>query len=85
MMVDPDTSAPAAGTTERPLLHWLMINVPYDDVSKGNNVMSYLGPAPPDQKPHSYYFLLYEQTEALTEESHRPYAGQSCSGRLLYR
>ncbi|XP_064613370.1 uncharacterized protein LOC135477144 [Liolophura sinensis] len=84
IMVDPDTASSTVGTGARPLLHWLMINVPYDDVNKGNNVMRYIGPAPPDQVPHFYYFLLYEQTAPLTEEAHRPYAGQSCSEALLY-
>ena len=65
--MDPDVSTSNAtmGTSDRPYLHGLTINIPGTDVASGTAVTSYLGPDPPDGSPHYYYFLLYEQTGTL--------------------
>ena len=65
LCVDPDVPAPTAGTPDKPLLHWQVINIQNGDLASGDVMMTYAGPAPPDNKPHFYYFLLYEQTGML--------------------
>ena len=46
MSVDPDVPAPDKGTEERPLLHWLAVNMQFDDmgaVQMGRDIqVSYL-------------------------------------------
>ena len=76
-MVDPDIPNPCYATNEAPLVHMVAVDVPvtpdvvatsWDGVSyaslnfaAGKVLMAYEGPNPPDQAPHGYYFLLYEQ------------------------
>jgi len=57
IMHDPD--APAGNH-----LHWVVINVPGNDINNGNTLLEYMGPAPPkDSGTHKYVFLLLEQRE----------------------
>ena len=64
LCVDPDVPSPTAGTRERPLLHWMVVNIPEGRMGEGDTVMSYRGPRPPDAA-HYYYFLLYEQSHVI--------------------
>ena len=64
LCVDPDVPSPTAGTRERPLLHWMVVNIPEGRMGEGDTVMSYRGPRPPDAA-HHYYFLLYEQSHVI--------------------
>lgn len=64
LCVDPDVPRATAGTQERPLLHWMVVNIPEGRVAEGDTVMTYRGPQPPDTA-HYYYFLLYEQTNSI--------------------
>ncbi|CAH2235962.1 jg24501 [Pararge aegeria aegeria] len=46
------------------LVHWLVVNVPGNEIAKGCEMAPYFPPTPyPDGFP--YIFLLYEQNEAL--------------------
>ena len=65
MHIDPDVPYAAVGSNQRPLLHGLIVNIQGADVTSGMVVQPYLGPGPPDNKPHYYYHLLYEQTQQL--------------------
>lgn len=45
-------------------IHWVTINIPGDDISKGSIVIPYMGPHPPSGSGiHNYTFQLYKQTE----------------------
>ncbi len=60
IMVDPDVPFPTVGTSQRPLIHWLVINAPRGNIHRGTELHSYKGPRPPNKEPHTYYFLLYK-------------------------
>lgn len=60
VMSDPDAPSPTAPKF-REFLHWLIINIPDGDISKGKVVVPYMGPAPPEGK-HRYIFTLWRQT-----------------------
>ena len=78
LAVDPDVPIPAAGTNERPLVHWLKINMVNGDFNTGEDVLTYRGPAPPDDKPHHYYFMLYEHNQMLPQDIAQRYHGTRC-------
>lgn len=62
-MTDPD----APGVEDysfREFIHWVVTDIPGDDIKCGNVVVDYLGPAPPYASGiHRYCFLVYEQKE----------------------
>lgn len=64
-MVDPDVPLQEFGNPRLPFLHWLVTNIRGADVAAGDVVQGYMGPAPPDPKPHRYFFLLFEQPQEL--------------------
>lgn len=70
MLVDPDVPS----RTNRSLaeaVHWQVINIPGDDVTKGQPVFDYSGPAPSQNSGlHRYTFLVYKQTRFI-ESSQR--------------
>ena len=84
-MVDPDVIFPAAGNNEKPLVHWLRMNMVNANFSTGEDVLPYLGPLPPDDNPHTYYFLLYEHSQQLSFDEVQQYSGSSCVTRLQFR
>jgi len=53
---DPD--APAGNH-----LHWVVINIPGNNINAGNTLLEYVGPAPEGSGIHRYIFLLLEQNE----------------------
>lgn len=57
---------------------WLLAQCP--DANPGWN-----GPGPPDTLPHSYYFMVYEQSGVLQLDSTVEYAGAGCPERLAGR
>lgn len=61
LMVDPDAPS-RASPKYREWLHWIVVNCPGADVSKGLTVSDYMGPAPPKGTgKHRYVFVLCEQ------------------------
>ena len=64
-MIDPDITSPDVGTTEKPLAHWLVINIPNGRIEQGETVLSYRGSQPPAGQTHGYQFLLYQQQGML--------------------
>ena len=74
LCVDPDVPSPTAGTQDRPLLHWQVINIENGDLSTGHVEKPYAGPMPPDNNPHYYYFLLYEQQMEINASTLMAYA-----------
>jgi phosphatidylethanolamine-binding protein (PEBP) family uncharacterized protein len=61
-MVDPDAMA-------KEWRHWLVVNIPGSDISAGQVVTPYKGPAPRvGTGLHRYIFLLYKQEDKITPE-----------------
>lgn len=52
IMYDPDA---VVGT----YWHWIVSNIKKDDITTGEVILPYKGPAPPDEKIHRYFFELY--------------------------
>lgn len=71
VMTDPD--APSRQTpTYREWHHWLVGNIPGNDVSKGEVLSEYVGSGPPKGTGfHRYVFLVYQQREKLTFDEPR--------------
>ena len=71
MFLDPD-----APTRKAPIMrewqHWIVINVPGDDVSKGETLTDYVGAGPPQGSGlHRYVILVFKQPGKLTvDEKH---------------
>jgi len=61
VMYDPDA------VTSPGWLHYLVINIPNGDISKGDNIISYEGPSPPPGSgSHHYIFEQLSQTSPFT-------------------
>jgi len=60
IMYDPN-SISKSGT----FIHWLVINIPENNINRGNIILPYFPPTPPDNNPHYYTFELYSQREYL--------------------
>ncbi|KAI4492280.1 hypothetical protein M0802_009861 [Mischocyttarus mexicanus] len=70
-MTDPD--APSRKDPKfREWHHWLVGNIPGNDVSKGETLSEYVGSGPPEGTSlHRYVFLLYKQPKKLTFDEKR--------------
>lgn len=67
-MVDPDAPS-RAEPTYREIEHWLVVNIPGDDISKGDVIAEYIGSGPPEGSGlHRYAFFLYEQSGKMDFE-----------------
>jgi phosphatidylethanolamine-binding protein (PEBP) family uncharacterized protein len=60
MACDPDAPSPD-DPKFREFLHWLVINIPDGDISKGQELVPHVGPAPPAGR-HRYIYMLFWQT-----------------------
>jgi phosphatidylethanolamine-binding protein (PEBP) family uncharacterized protein len=48
-------------------LHWLVTNIPGDDIARGTVLQSYYPPSPPaGSGEHRYYIGLYEQSRQIS-------------------
>lgn len=70
-IIDPD--APRRGGYNREFRHWLVGNIPEENIAKGEILAEYVGPAPPKNTgKHRYVFLLYKQNQgAITFDERR--------------
>jgi len=51
-------------------VHWVVINIPGDNVSNGQTLLNYKGPAPPQGSGiHRYIFLIFEQMERINAQN----------------
>jgi len=63
MLTDPDAPS-RKEPTYREWIHWIVTNIPGNDVSKGETLMTYIGSAPPPETGlHRYVFLVWQQKE----------------------
>ncbi|XP_035673757.1 protein D2-like isoform X2 [Branchiostoma floridae] len=73
IMTDPD--APNRSNPKfREWHHWLIVNIPGNDLGRGEVLTDYIGAAPPKESGlHRYVFLVYQQRGKLTcNESRLP-------------
>jgi phosphatidylethanolamine-binding protein (PEBP) family uncharacterized protein len=59
LMVDPDSPDPA-NPMYREWVHWMMVNIPGNDLNQGQEVLPYQSPTPA-RGTHRYIFYLYDQ------------------------
>ncbi|CAG0906335.1 unnamed protein product, partial [Darwinula stevensoni] len=61
VMADPDAPTPR-DPKFRELLHWMVINIPGNNVTSGDTVVEYIGSGPPqNSEAHRYVFLVFKQ------------------------
>lgn len=77
LVIDPDNSPPV-GTDSKPFIHYQVLNIRKNTLSTGNEVVSYIGPAPPGGQTHELFFLLYQQIGTIVTSSAGTYAGDNC-------
>ncbi|XP_014250210.1 protein D2-like isoform X2 [Cimex lectularius] len=64
-MIDPDMPNPSKPRLKE-FQHWVVGNIPGDDVPTGDVLTAYIGPVPPqDGGIHRYIFLVYRQNKEL--------------------
>lgn len=63
----------------------LVTNINGSDLSSGDVIQPYRGPAPPDYLNHTYIFLLYSQKLVHSENETRDYLTEGCSAGLSGR
>ncbi|KAL3858432.1 hypothetical protein ACJMK2_013023 [Sinanodonta woodiana] len=85
LCIDPDVPISSVGTKDNPLIHMMTINI-NGSVANGNTLVPYRGPMPPNDVPHAYYFLLYEQRMEMNTTTPSRYSPSTCSppGRCLF-
>lgn len=65
IMIDPDSPS-RSNPTEREYLHWLVVNIPGNDISRGSTKLDYLGADPVSGTGiHRYTFLIFKQPKLL--------------------
>lgn len=68
---DPDAPS-RQNPTSREYRHWLVVNIPGSSIDEGNEVLTYMGPAPPKGTgPHRYIFLIYKQSNGSPFSPHQ--------------
>ncbi|CAJ0947400.1 unnamed protein product, partial [Mesorhabditis belari] len=61
ILTDPDAPS-RANPTRREFKHWVVVNIPGNQVEKGDEAAGYVGSGPPkDTGLHRYVFLLFKQ------------------------
>ncbi|CAD5215644.1 unnamed protein product [Bursaphelenchus okinawaensis] len=51
--------------------HWLVVNIPGNDISKGEVLSEYIGAGPPEKTGlHRYVYLVYKQPGKIEDKEH---------------
>ncbi|PAV80546.1 hypothetical protein WR25_11395 isoform A [Diploscapter pachys] len=81
LMTDPD--APSRKDPKfREWHHWLVINVPGSDISKGDTIAQYIGSGPPEKTGlHRYVFLIWKQPGKISDPEHGVLTNRSGDNR----
>ncbi|KAJ1373582.1 hypothetical protein KIN20_036024 [Parelaphostrongylus tenuis] len=83
IFTDPDAPS-RKEATYREWHHWLIVNVPGNDISKGDVLAEYIGSGPPKGTGlHRYVFLVYKQPDGsrITDSEHGHLTNRSGDGR----
>uniref|UniRef100_A0A0N4Z6M9 Phosphatidylethanolamine-binding protein n=1 Tax=Parastrongyloides trichosuri TaxID=131310 RepID=A0A0N4Z6M9_PARTI len=80
-MTDPD--APSRTDPKfREWEHWLVVNIPGNNISKGDTLAEYVGSGPPSGTGfHRYVYLVYKQQGKITDKEHGLLKNTSGAGR----
>lgn len=82
-MTDPDAPS-RAEPSKREVLHWLVVNIPGNEIKKGEILAEYIGSgAPKGTGLHRYVFLVYQQPGVLTCDEPR-ISNRSREGRINF-
>ncbi|CAG9801640.1 unnamed protein product [Chironomus riparius] len=89
LMTDPDAPS-RMEPTFREFRHWLVVNIPGNDIENGETVIEYIGSGPPkDTGLHRYVFLVFKQSKGKIDfdgpyvSNHSPLSRPSTSTRDL--
>ena len=65
VMTDPDAPSRKEPTRGQ-IKHWIVVNIPGTNLTRGETIVEYLGSAPPEGSGlHRYIFLVYKQPGLL--------------------
>ncbi|XP_066595666.1 protein D3-like [Prorops nasuta] len=82
VLTDPD--APSKGYN-REFRHWIVGNIPEENVAKGEVLVEYVGPATPQGTGlHRYVFLLYKQNQGAITFDERRLGARDGQGRRRF-
>ncbi|KAL7077395.1 hypothetical protein ACQ4LE_003014 [Meloidogyne hapla] len=84
-LTDPD--APSRASPKfREWHHWLVVNIPGNDVAKGEVLSEYVGSGPPeDTGLHRYIFLVYKQNGKIHDAEHGHLTNRSGDKRGCFK
>ncbi|CAI2353500.1 unnamed protein product [Caenorhabditis sp. 36 PRJEB53466] len=71
-LIKTDPDAPSRKEpTYREWHHWLVVNIPGNDIAKGDTLSEYIGAGPPPGTGlHRYIYLIYKQTGRIEDAEH---------------
>ncbi|XP_054157286.1 OV-16 antigen-like [Oppia nitens] len=85
VMTDPDVPS-RKDPTNAEVKHWLVINIPGNQVSKGESLAAYRGSGPPlGSGLHRYVFLVYKQPTLIINHSEPVIPTPAREGRLGFK
>ncbi|CAP37542.2 Protein CBG20552 [Caenorhabditis briggsae] len=71
-LIKTDPDAPSRQEpTYREWHHWLIVNIPGNDIAKGDTLSEYIGAGPPPKTGlHRYVYLIYKQAGRIEDKEH---------------
>uniref|UniRef100_A0AC35UC03 Phosphatidylethanolamine-binding protein n=1 Tax=Rhabditophanes sp. KR3021 TaxID=114890 RepID=A0AC35UC03_9BILA len=82
--IDPDAPS-RLDSTMGPINHWLVVNIPGNDVASGEVVTEFIGSGPPEGTGlHRYIFLLYKQQGKIDVSTEIKATKYSRDGRIKW-
>ncbi|CTQ86804.1 Phosphatidylethanolamine-binding protein [Caenorhabditis elegans] len=71
-LIKTDPDAPSRKEpTYREWHHWLVVNIPGNDIAKGDTLSEYIGAGPPPKTGlHRYVYLIYKQSGRIEDAEH---------------
>ncbi|KAJ6223682.1 hypothetical protein RDWZM_002227 [Blomia tropicalis] len=85
VLTDPD--APSRQQPKyREWHHWLVVNIPENDIAKGDTLSEYVGSGPPKgTNLHRYVFLVYKQPNGRITPDEKRLTNRSGDGRASFK
>jgi len=81
ILTDPDAPS-RKDPKSREWEHWLVVNIPGNDISKGDVLAMYIGSGPPEGTGlHRYVYLVYKQPGKITDAEHGKLTDRSMDNR----
>jgi phosphatidylethanolamine-binding protein (PEBP) family uncharacterized protein len=69
ILLNPDSPSSAYGIPNSDFVHWVVVNIPDNDVNAGQEVLKYIGACPYyNAGPQRYFFLLYRQDKVMQSQ-----------------